>query len=251
MFNHAHFWFSLGSTVSDITINTLPYFQEVTRRHRFPKETARLIGPPGLEPLRWTEIDKRAARVCLGLPEDGPVALAIAQEYYFRPYEGYHFFSTIGELMDQQRDLTLLVVGVRHTCCFVPERLRLSGLVHLLGPVIDPGPFYRAADLCLESFPMPSLGAVAESVAYGEAFPVPVYGPSENIVRVSQSPSLVYELPPRTEEEYVEYVCRLLAARDKTRERARRLRQGLIESDRQFGEQFPDLYGRIGALRHT
>jgi len=249
MFNHAHFWFSLGSTVSDIIINTLPYFQQVTRRHRFPRETALLRGG-GLEPLRWVVVDKRAAKANLGLPEEGPVAMTIGHENYFSPGNGYDFYDTAGKLMERQPDLTLLVVGVHETCPWVPERLKSSGRVRLLGPVVDPTPFYCAADVCLESFPMPSLGGLVESVAYGEAFPVPVYGPGENIVRVSLVGRFDYEFRPRTEEEYLAYVCRLLAARDETRGKAAGLRRVLVESDERYGEQFAPLYRQIDALRH-
>ena len=210
MFNHAHFHFSLGSTVSDIIINTLPYFQGVSRRYRYPRTTCLLAAAPGIVPIEGDHIDRRAAKKDLGLPEDEPVAMTMANEDYFRPVDGYNFFGTMKKLVERRPDLQLIFVGVSEHSPLVPEQLRRNERVRLVGPVVAPAAYYRAADLCLESFPMPSLGSLTESVAYGEAFPVPVYGEGESIVRVSYEPVLKYEHRPKTEDDYVTYICRLL-----------------------------------------
>ncbi len=250
MFNHAHFSFSLGSSVSDVIINTLPYYKSISERHRFARRTALLRVPAGLVPLKHGSIDKRAAKTALGLSPQKPVGMTVALEQYFRPMQGYEFFRTLQTLMGLLPDLQFLVVGVSEESRIVPAELKRSDRLHLLGPVEDPLPFYRAADVFLESFPMPSLGAVIESVAYGEAFPVPVYGSVENIVRMNLNPVLSYEFRPQTEEEYLSYICRLLNEQSDTRDKAAALRRKIVEYDEKFGDEFPRLYSQIDGLNH-
>lgn len=249
MFNHAHFSFSFGPTVSDLIINTLPYYQGITRRHRFARHTALLTGPVGSVAGSFQHmIDKPAARAALDLPPDSPVAMTIGHEHYFSPGNGYNFFQTLERLLTRQQKLQFLVVGVREASPLVPAQLRSMKRLRLLGPVGDPTPFYRAADLCLESFPMPSLGALVGSVLHGEAFPVPVYGPGESILRVN---ILDYEFRPPTEDDYLNYICDLLAKRDEARRKAACIRSGLIERCARFPEQFLSLYQQIDSLKHT
>ena len=253
MFNHAHFNFSLGSTVSDIIINTLPYYQGVSRRYRYPRATCLLTGAPGIVPIDGDHIDRRAAKKNLGLPEDEPVVMTMANEDYFRPLDGYNFFGTMKKLAERRPDLHLIFVGVSEHSPLVPEQLRRNERVRLVGPVVAPVPYYRAADLCLESFPMPSFGSLVESVTYGEAFPVPMYGKGENILLdVPLEPVLKYEHRPETEDDYVTYICRLLESPSATREKAAVLRKSIVALDRTFVDQFELIFTKqIDALRHA
>jgi hypothetical protein len=250
MFNHAHFWFSLGSTVSDVTINTTRYFQGLTRTGRFPKDQALLAGSGGLEPLRWSEIEKRDAKAALGLPADRPVAMSIGQEPYYLPIEGYDFFKTAGKLLEMLPELYLVVVGVREASQVVPDALRKNGRLLLTGPVADAKPYYQAADVCLESFPWPSLGALIESVAYGEAFPVQAYGVGEHVLRRTHDLLATHAERAKDEEEYLSYIRSLINSGASTRERAAVLRKMLIARDEAFGEQFTSLYRQIDAATH-
>ena len=79
---------------------------------------------------------------------------------------------------------------------------------------------------------MPSLGVVAEAVAQGEAFPVPVYGADEGILRVSQVPLLSYRYRPKDEDDYVAYVSRVSSNLGDAREEAREARYRFVKSMR-------------------
>jgi hypothetical protein len=250
MFNHAHFAFNLGGSVADLIINTFGYFQNISRQSRFARETAVLPALPGIFPFETGLVDKAAARASLGLSPTGLVAMTIATEYYFKPSHGYDFFASMGRLLARNPDLTVLVVGVAASSPLVPAALLGNDRIHFLGNVVDPRPFYRAADVSLESFPMPSLGALIESVVYGEAFPVPVYGPGENIVRINPTPLFAYEVRPRTETEYLDYVTGLLADRKTTREKAWALRQTLLNSESMAGEHLAGIYRQLDSLPH-
>lgn len=251
MFNHAHFWFSLGSSVSDAIINTTPFFRQLTKDLRFPRATDLLHGPPGLERLRWSDVDKRKAKERLGLSADGPVAMTIGNEVYYTPSKSVDFFGTLGKLLAERPDLQVLIVGVREGSPLVPSTIRDAARVRLLGPVPDPRPFYEAADICLESFPFPSLGALVEAPAYGQAFPVPAFAEGESPLHINQQRIADIAVRQRTEAEYIRYVGELLDAREATLERAGDLRHRIIRDDESFGEQFVSLYERIARLDHA
>jgi hypothetical protein len=251
MFNHAHFAYSLGSSVADIIINTMPYFRELTRRYRYPQATALLEGPLGLDRLHWSDIDKRVAKQRLGLPPACPVAMTIGAESYFTPSGDSDFFATLGLLLARRTDLHVLVVGVGDKSALVPSRIRDTGRVRLVGPVADPRPYFEAADICLESFPTPSLGALTESVAYGEAFPVPAFAESENPLRVNQQRVSSIAVRQRTEADYVSYVLQLLDSPEVTRARAATLRRVLVHDDECFGDQFEALNALIDRAVHA
>jgi hypothetical protein len=251
MFNHAHFWFSLGSSVADTVINTETYFQNMTKELRHPRATDRLKGPPGLERLVWTEVDKPSARARLGLPQDGPILLTIGSEPYYKPANGLDFFATLAKLLAARPDLHAVIVGVSPDCEFVAPDVRGSNRVHLVGRVNDPRPYYEAADLCLESWPLPSLGAVIEAVAYGQAFPVPAFAERENPLRIEQ-PDVAHISPRRqSEAEYLAFILDLLDDRARAFSRAGEARRLIIQNDVEFGAQFPALYERLSQLGHS
>ena len=250
MFNHAHFSFSLGATVSDLVVNTFEYFSSVTRKHRFPPAVSLLTLTPGLTSFRDCVIDKAAAKKSLGLSSEVPVLMSIGQEGYFAPANSYDFFRTLKRLLASIPEMHVFIVGVRSESPLIEQTLRQEPRLHLLGPMPDPRAFYEASDVCLESFPMPSLGALAEAVAFGEVFPVPVYGPSENILRVSQSPVLEYRHRPATEDEYVEYVAGVIGRKSEFRDEARQMRRGLVELDSEWPERLRLLNQKIDALSH-
>jgi hypothetical protein len=200
--------------------------------------------------MGWAEIDKPGAKARLGLSPDRPVALTIGSEHYFKPSNGQSFFDTLSKLLAMRRDLQVLVVGVGEDSEFVPSSIRDTGQVRLVGRVADPRPFYEAADVCMESFPMPSLGALVEAVAFGQAFPVPAFAPTETPLRVNLHAIASAAVRQPTEADYIRYICELLDNREATSAKAAELRRAIIRSDEEFGDQFESLYSRISALGH-
>jgi hypothetical protein len=250
MFNHAHFSFCLGPTIADVVVNTLDYFRALSERYRSARRTRRLTGVPGLVALRPDPIDKPAAKVCINLDPSLNVVLAIAQEPYFAAMPGYDFFATARRLLHQNPTMHLVVIGVRRQSGLVPADLRREERCHWIGPVVDPIPYYRAADVCLESFPMPSLGAICEAVAFGEAFPIPVYGRSEGILRVSQGPVLSYQFRPKDENDYVAYVTDVLSTLSSARDWAHQTRLQMLAIDGRWDDELRRLNTEIDRLAH-
>src|SRR5205814_9933293 len=135
----------------------------------------------------------------------------------------------------------LLIVGVSVNASIVPQELRDEPRCHFIGPVVNPEVYYRAADICLEAFPRPSPGGLVESVAYGEAFPVPVYGEGETILRTRLSPWLDGVYRPRDEPDYLDYVARPVSDLPATRHDAHQIRMSMIKFDREFGQDLQQL----------
>lgn len=250
MFNHAHYNFTFGSTVSDIIINTLEYFRKMSERYRFARSTALLSGVTSLWPIDSGIVDKEAARRELSLPESATLVISMAQEHYFRPMEGYDFFRTARTILRKLPEAYLMIVGVGKGSPLVPEDLRSNSRLLLTGYVQKPMVHYQASDICLESFPMPSLGAVTEAVGYGEAYPVPVYGPGESILRVQRSIAPFPYRPP-DEETYVEYVASLARRKEEVRAEARKMRAEIEENDQLFEGRLRALNSLIDSLKHS
>lgn len=251
MYNHAHFSFCLGSSVSDVIVNTMDYFKRVTEKFRFPRRVTVLTGTPGIAPFVASRVDKEDAKRKLGFDASAPVVMSIGAEIYYQPMEGYDFFQTSSKLLKAHPSVHLLIVGPRPDSLVVPDGLRSEKRFHCVGPVVDPSPYYRAADVCLESFPMPSLGALVEAVMFGEAFPVPVYGVGECILRVSQAPVLSYSYRPRDEEDYLAYVAGVLQTLPEKREEARRLRLTMARFDQETSQRLDELNHLIDGAKHT
>jgi hypothetical protein len=250
MFNHAHFGFSLGPAVSDLVVNTLDYFREISERFRFARRTTCLSGVPGSTRVARDPIDKALAKESIGIDSSIAVVLSTGHESYFAPNGDYDFFRTARKLLSENRGIHLFVVGVRAESPLVPRDLRRESRCHFMGPVTDPLLYYRAADVCLESFPMPSLAAVIEAVAYGEAFPIPVYGAAQSVLRVSLSPVLNYRYRPRDEDDYLTYISEILSHLPRAREEARNARLAMIEASGEWEPRLAELNRRIDQLKH-
>lgn len=250
MFNHAHFSFGVGTTVADLVVNTFPYFSRISRERRFARQLHVLPLMCGVAPMNLEPVDKPEARRQLGLAPDCPVILSIAQEHYYQPAGGRDFFRTAAQILQAAQNAHLLLVGVRSDSSLVPPELKASGRLHLAGPVENPRVYYQASDLCLESFPKPSLGALVEAVVYGEAFPVPVFGPGESILRIHQTPILNFPRRPTTEAEYVDYVLQLLRQRPAIQTEARQLRKSMVEFEQGWSQRLSELNRIADGLEH-
>jgi hypothetical protein len=250
MFNHAHFGYCLGTSIADVVINTFPYFQRITEQYRSAQRTALLPVTLGLNRIASTQIDKQTAKAKLGIPASAPVIMTIGHEGYFKPAAGYDFFSTLTKIMREEPSLHFIGVGLPSDSQLVPGILREDPRFQFVGRIIDPSPYYEAADLCLESFPFPSLGGLVESVAFGEAFPVPVYGIGESILRITQTPLLEVPFRPTNEAEYVDYVRALLSDLPTTRERGRQWRLSIKDFDDNWESLVSKINSLVGSLTH-
>jgi len=251
LFNHAHFWYCLGSTIADSYINTHVYYRNLSAKQRFARRAELLctVGY-GLSIFQDVPVNKSEAKSSLGIEDGQIVLLAMATEQYFKPAFGYDFFKTSQRILDSFSNIRIVFVGLSGDSKLIPKRLKNNPRVYYLGVMADPSLAYKAADVCLESFPIPSLGAVTQSVIVGEAFPVLMYGVGENIARIDRTEHFSGVYRAKSEREYLSYVSELIANPKKTREAAKRMRKNLIEKDALFEEKLVSLYEHIDNHEH-
>ncbi len=255
MFNHAHFSFCLGTTVSDLVVNTQEYYENISREYRYARRTSQLTTVAGLTDLSTGDVDKAAAKRKLGFDSSARLMMTIAYESYFTPAFGYDFFRTASRLLKDIPDVHLIVVGVPSNSSLAhlgsaAVELTNEPRCHFVGAVADPEPYYRAADISLESFPMASSGGFVEAVTYGEAFPIRVYGEGESVLRSRLSPWLDGIERSRNEDEYVDDVARIASHLPSARQRARELRLMMFQYDQTFGERLEQLNRSIDMVPH-
>jgi hypothetical protein len=178
------------------------------------------------------------------------VILSIGSEHYYRPAPGYDFFATLRRVLDRNTNAQVVLIGPSPQCDFIPAAVAQSSQVRILGRVENPRPYYEAADIVLESFPMPSLGAVFDCVRKGAAYPMPAYGPHENIRRIDFPVISEHVTRPRDETAYVDHVSRLLQNLPATNRVAAQIREEIFSFDRAFGDGLRSLYQRADALGH-
>jgi len=249
MFNHAHFAFSLGFTVSDLVINTMDYFKHLSETRRFAPNCMLLPILSGLVPLDREPVDKEAAKLALGLSPEDKVVMSICGESYIQPTKDIDFLGTVGQLLSRNPSVHFFAVGISANCRSIPASLKENPRCHFPGKVPAPFGYYRAADVCLESAPKPSLGGFLESVAYGEAMPVPYFSPAESILRPPYTPFVSL---PRTSDEasYLTYVENLLRHGGETRRKAQGLRDSVVTLDRELPNLLQSINSALDGLVH-
>jgi len=180
-----------------------------------------------------------------------PVLLSSGFEGYFKPSRGQDFFKTLRKVLDVCGPLQVLLAGIRPDADFVPPDIAAHPRIRLCGRVADLRPYYCAADLCLESFPHPSLGAFLEAVAYGAAFPIPAYGEKESVLRVDLPPLCNYSPRAPDEESYVASIVARLSDLPRSRELARQLQTELQSLDKNWPSTLQSIYAQIDGRSHS
>lgn len=174
--NHAHSWLWLGASVTDLVLCLSRFHTRFTARVR-PVANCQWFPFTQIEDLE-PEFDlqeKEAARRRLGVAPGRTCLIAIGTAEKFVPNSGYDFYRTAGKIMDKFPEVELHIVGIDDSV-EVRKRYRLPERVRFAGVVADPGDYYRAADICLDALPQPSLGGTTYATLAGLACPLFKYG---------------------------------------------------------------------------
>ena len=89
-----------------------------------------------------------------------------------------------------------------------------------------------------------------EAVAYGEAYPVPVYGHGENILRIQRSEYKFPYLQP-DEQTYVEHVASLTGRKKEIRAEAREMRDRIEENQQFLERRLCSMNNLIDSRKHS
>ena len=198
------FW--LGSSVSDMVINTRTAGAELAANRRFV--SSNMVLPVPLDyPL--TMLKKRDARRLLGIAREQIVLLSIGRPEKYRPSGSFDFVRTAEKILDRHPEAHLYVVGESVSGIAPSLSAPLHKRLHFVGSIEDPSPYRAAADVYLESFPFGSQTALLEAAL--SALPVvSAYAPLFPLLVANDDAIQDLIDNPINEQEYIERVSLLI-----------------------------------------
>ncbi len=171
--NHAHSWFWLGASIADMVIAHTSFHTLFTQIMR-PVKNSWYLPFTQLDDLQaiTTPADKLQARERLGIPADCICLITLGTAEKFIPNADYNFYATAHKIVERFDRVQLYVIGSAYDDRYPVNRDK----IHFLGYLADPDDYYRAADICLDALPQPSLGATLYATLIGMACPMYKYG---------------------------------------------------------------------------
>ncbi|WP_223226228.1 glycosyltransferase [Sporomusa sp. GT1] len=167
--NHADHAFSLGMTVADLVAEHRAGGQFITQKRRSAAASYVLPVPLGPSP----ELQAReTAKAALGIEPDKIVLLTIAPPYKLLPCGEYNFAKLLGEIVNRQQQVEILVVGPPEAGEWARLKSESNGRIRTFAGQQDLVRFYSAADVYVDSLP---LGSADEALA-AAVLGIPVVG---------------------------------------------------------------------------
>jgi glycosyltransferase involved in cell wall biosynthesis len=171
--NHAHSWFWFGSSVADMVFVHSKFHMDFTHKTR-TADKVHLLPVTQIDDMDLTfdTADKVKAKEKLHINPDTTCIITVGTPDKFIPNAQYNFFKTAHKIIDRFDNVEIFIIGINNseTYCIDTDR------IHFLGPVSDPSDYYKAADICLDALPQPSLGGTFFSTLIGMACPLHKYG---------------------------------------------------------------------------
>jgi len=175
LIDHATHAFWLGATISNVLLSVAP--GPVSRRG-FPADQV-VQAPLPLELEQPLGSSEPWVRQRLNIAADSPLLFSCAADYKYYPIDDRQLAELLVPTLERHPTAHLLVVGVSATPMWTALSEQFPERIHLLGqlPEIRVGDCYRAADIYLDSFPVPSLTAMLEAAACGK--PIVRFAPQD------------------------------------------------------------------------
>jgi hypothetical protein len=126
------------------------------------------------EDVAFNNIDKPDAKKKLKMDPDTVCLNTIGTADKFVPNHQYNFFRTAKKILQRFHNVEIFVIGIHLDKKYDLDTSR----IHFLGHVNDPRDYYKAADICLDALPQPSLGGTSYATLVGLAAPLFKYGAS-------------------------------------------------------------------------
>jgi glycosyltransferase involved in cell wall biosynthesis len=163
--NHAGHVFWLGTGVADVVacLRESTARLAVSRRGVDPERVVLLPSPLRLPARRPRAEAKRQ----LGLPPDAVVALTMASPYKYAPAGDLGFLELAVPAVAEIPEAVLVAVGPERSGPWAEAAGITGGRVLAVGRHDDPSPFLEAADVYLDSWPLPSTTSFLEAATYG------------------------------------------------------------------------------------
>lgn len=211
--NHADHTFWLGLGCADVVADNRMRAQRMSAELRaVPPQRLALLPLPIDEPgPSWTTEEARAR---LGLRPDDVVGLSVASAFKMSPIWGAGFDSLVARALTDFPRLKVVLAGVGPQGPWGQLAQRFRGRLLPLGVVTDPGPLYAAADIYLNSYPLPAGTSVLEAAIAG----LPVLSLTDLDERTGNATVLQSAAPgldgvrhaERTEDDYLRHLRKLV-----------------------------------------
>jgi hypothetical protein len=209
--NHTDLTFWLGVAAADTVCDCRAGAATLSGPHRGVPEGRLAVVP--LPVVEGTPADGSAVRQALGAGPEQVVALCVADDWKVAPSWGRGMEHALERVLAWNPDLVVVLVGITPSESWEALSRRFGGRVRVTGRVADPAPFFAAADLYLESYPVRAGTTPLEAAVHGLPVVALVDMPENHPLHVVQtsSPGLAdVEVAPSAEKLGV-VVRRLLA----------------------------------------
>jgi len=253
--NHAHFWFWLGSSIGDIIFSHIDYMDKIAVERRFAKLSFHLpipINNPTNIDFREEYIDKTEAKQKIGVPTDSFCLLSMGSEDKFYPTDTYNFFLTISRIAENFPDVYIVIVGINKLESYYRQFVspQIEGRIIFVKPVTDPMPYYRAADVFLESFPLSSLGALTEAIVYGDACPLFAYGEDRGILNSNNIFDQKLIKKAQSEKDYLQQLSQLLKSPQSRFRIVKEIQDSIAKIENNFETNLRTMIAGMNGFQH-
>lgn len=164
--DHADHVFWLGGMIADAVAHLRPRGRDLGRDHRGLPTQVGVIVPIPLDPPPQSG-DRSEARRALGISDHELLLLSVASDYKFRSDGSAHFLDAIDPLLSRHAHVKLLVIGPEQTGRWADAVRRHPGRVSVPGPQPNIAEALLAADLYVDSYPLPSFTSALQAARLG------------------------------------------------------------------------------------
>jgi hypothetical protein len=164
--NHADHVFWLGYSVSDLVAHVREGSLNTSLERRgITAERCCVLPIPLRLPSRT--LSRADAKRVLGLDPTAIVLLSVASDYKFQTNGPPSFASVLLPVLQEHEKAVMVAVGPSHRGDWAEAAKKTKGRVRAVGINEDPGCFFQAADIYLDSFPFGSLTSLLEAGSHG------------------------------------------------------------------------------------
>lgn len=190
--NHADHLFWLGGTVSDLTIHLRPAASDLGVKRRFLAPERCALLPTIIDPAP-RQLPREEAKRRLGLKPDEPLLVSIARGAKYRtlnrldaqgrPEPSRSFADRHVDILRLHPTAQLFVIGPAQADDWQDAIRATSGRIRAIGETPEPGHYFDAADLYVDSFPFVSSTSMMEAAQRGLPLTSFFDGPADSSIR--------------------------------------------------------------------
>ncbi len=164
--NLADHLFWLGVGISNVVANLRESGMRLSQERRGIEKNRNLLLPIILEPTQRF-LSPVEAKQQIGIAQDCVLILSIARSEKYKTIDGINFADRHVPLLKQYKQAILLVVGADNKEDWLSAIQQTEGRIRVINATEDTAVFYQAADIYIDSFPIPSNTSLLEAGSYG------------------------------------------------------------------------------------